>query len=67
ARSVEGGVELSWTMRPQTSYSVLSSPHMSTQPWTEETTILGGKSGGPSAWIDVDRTSTLKFYRIGIE
>jgi len=67
ARSVEGGVELSWTMRPQTSYSVLSSPHMSTQPWTEETTILGGKSGGPAVWVAPSATSALKFYKIAIE
>jgi len=64
----ENNVELSWIMRPLRTYAILSTFDLTTtQPWVEETTISGGKSGGPAAWVDVDATSTLKFYRIGIK
>jgi len=65
-RDVES-VQLSWTMRPQTIYTVLSSFDVTAQPWAEETTILGGKTGGPAVWIDPSASSALKFYKIGIE
>lgn len=67
ARNTESSVELSWIMRPARSYTVLSSFDMSTQPWGEETTILGGKTGGPAVWADPGASSALKFYKIAIE
>jgi hypothetical protein len=66
-RETPTDVELSWTMRPLKSYTVLSSFDMTAQPWAEETRILGGKSGGPALWVDPSATSARKFYRIGIE
>jgi hypothetical protein len=65
--NTETNVELSWTMRPARSYTVLSSLGLTAQPWTEETTILGGKTGGPASWLDPDASSALKFYKIAIE
>jgi hypothetical protein len=64
-RNIETNVELSWTMRPQTIYKVLSSSDMLLAPWTEETTILS-RTGGPAVWVDPGATSALKFYRIEI-
>jgi hypothetical protein len=63
----QSNVELSWTMRPLTSYTILSSFDMMLQPWSEETTIFGGKTGGPASWIDPGATSALKFYKIELE
>ncbi len=45
ARRTEGDIELSWDARPVRRYTVLSSHDLATQPWAEETTISGGKSG----------------------
>jgi hypothetical protein len=67
ASNTENNVQLSWTMRPLTSYTVLSSFDVTAQPWAEETTILGGKTGGPALWVDLAASSALKFYKIGIE
>jgi hypothetical protein len=67
ARNPESNVGLSWTMRPARSYTVLSSSDMMLLPWTEETTILGGKTGGPGLWLDPGASSALKFYKIAIE
>jgi hypothetical protein len=67
ATNTESNVELSWTMRPLQSYTVLSSFDMTAQPWTEETTIPGGKSGGPASWIDPAASSALKFYKLAVE
>lgn len=61
------GIELSWTMRPQTAYTVLSSFDVAAEPWTHETMILGGETGGPAVWLDPATTSPLKFYKIAIE
>jgi len=66
-RNTPTEVELSWAMRPQRSYTILSSFNMTAEPWTEETTMLGGKSGGPAVWVDPSATSALKFYKIAIE
>ena len=66
-RNAESSVELSWTMRPVTSYTLLSTFDMTLQPWTEETTIFGGKTGGPASWIDPDASSSLKFYRLEVK
>jgi len=66
-RNTESNVGLSWTMRPQRSYTVFSSSDMILPPWAEETTILGGKTGGPASWIDPSASSALKFYKIAIE
>jgi hypothetical protein len=66
-RNIESDVELSWTMRPQKSYTVLSSFDVTAQPWSEETTILGGKTGGPAAWVDPAASSSLKFYRLEVK
>jgi hypothetical protein len=66
-RKTESDIELSWAMRPQRSYTILSSFNMTAEPWTEETTMLGGKSGGPASWIDADGTCTAKFYRIELK
>jgi hypothetical protein len=63
----QNNVELSWTMRRQTIYTVLSSSDMVGQPWTEETTILGGKTGGPASWVEPSTASALKFYKIAIQ
>jgi hypothetical protein len=63
----ETEVELSWTMRPLKTYTVLSSFDMMLQPWAEETTIFGGKTGGPTSWLDPGATSAIKFYKIEIE
>jgi hypothetical protein len=63
----ETEVELSWTMRPLKTYTVLSSFDMMLQPWAEETTIFGGKTGGPTSWLDPGTTSALKFYRVEIK
>ncbi len=63
----QSNVELSWTMRPQKSYTVLSSFDMTAQPWAEETTTFGGKTGGPAVWVDPSESSGIKFYKIGIE
>jgi hypothetical protein len=65
-RNIESNIELSWTMRPARNYTVLSSFDMMLQPWVEETTILGGKTGGPASWIDPGASPALKFYRIEI-
>ncbi len=67
ARNTETDVELSWTMRASRSYTVLSSSDMMLQPWAEETTILGGKTGGLAVWVDPGTSSPLKFYRVEIE
>jgi len=66
-KSEENHVELSWTTRPARTYTVLSTSDMVLQPWTEETTILGGKTGGPAVWVDPGPSSPLKFYRLEIE
>lgn len=66
-RNTESNVELSWTMRPLKSYTVLSSFDVTAQPWAEETTIFGGKTGGPASWIDPAASSAVKFYKIEIE
>lgn len=63
----QSSVELSWTMRPLRSYTVFSSPELTAEPWTEETTIPGGRTGGPASWLDPSSSSALKFYKIGIE
>jgi hypothetical protein len=63
----QSNVELSWIMRPLGSYTVLSSSDMMLQPWAEETTIFGGRTGGPAVWVDPSASSALKFYKIGIE
>jgi hypothetical protein len=66
-RSTPTDIELSWTMRPVTTYTVLSTFDITAQPWTEETTFSGGKTGGPASWLDLDASSALKFYRIAVE
>jgi hypothetical protein len=66
ATNPESKVELSWTMRPARSYTVFSSSDMTLHPWVEETTMLGGKNGGPASWLDPDASSALKFYKIQI-
>jgi len=60
-------VQLSWTMRPLKSYTVFSTSDMLLQPWSEETTIHGGRTGGPAVWLDPSASSALKFHKIGIE
>ena len=67
ARNTESNVALSWVMRPLKSYTVFSTSDLLLQPWAEETTILGGKTGGPALWVDLDASSALKFYKIEIE
>jgi hypothetical protein len=66
-KNTESNVELSWTMLPMTSYTVLSSFDVTAQPWAEETTIHGGRTGGPGLWLDPGASSALKFYKIAIE
>jgi hypothetical protein len=66
-RDALNGVRLSWTMRPEKTYTVLSNPDMTTPSWGEAATILGGSLGGPAAWADPDSSPALKFYRIAIE
>lgn len=66
-RETETDVQLSWTMRPLTSYTVLTSFDMMLQPWAEETTIFGGKSGGPASWLDPAASSSLKFYKLEVK
>jgi hypothetical protein len=66
-RKTETEVELSWIMRPLKTYTVLSNLDMILQPWAEETTIFGGKTGGPASWLDPAATSAIKFYKIEIE
>jgi hypothetical protein len=60
-------VQLSWTMRPLTTYTVLSSFDITAQPWTDEATFFGSKSGGPALWTDSDASSALKFYKLEIK
>ena len=67
ARNGVGNTELSWTMRPQMSYTVFSTSDVLLQPWAEETTIFGGKTGGPASWIDPDASSALKFYKLEVK
>jgi hypothetical protein len=66
-REPASDVQLSWTMRPLTTYTLLSSFDITAQPWTEETTISGGKTGGPASWIDVGASSALKFYKLEVK
>jgi hypothetical protein len=66
-RNTETDVELSWTMRPVTTYTVLSSFDITAQPWTDEATFFGSKSGGPALWTDSDASSALKFYKLEIK
>jgi hypothetical protein len=67
ATNIESRIELTWTMLPMTSYTVLSGFDMTAQPWSEETTIHGGRTGGPASWIDLDASSVLKFYRLEVK
>ena len=67
ARNIATDVELSWTMRPVTTYTVLSSFDITAQPWVEETTIFGGKTGGPASWLDPDASPSLKFYKLEVK
>ncbi|MDP2897310.1 MAG: choice-of-anchor Q domain-containing protein [bacterium] len=66
-RSTPTDIELSWTMRPLTTYTVLSTFDITAQPWAEEATIFGGKTGGPAVWVDPSAASALKFYKLEIE
>ena len=61
------GVRLTWTMRPEKTYTVLSNLDMAGPSWAEAATILAGSLGGPAAWADPDSSPALKFYRIAIE
>jgi parallel beta-helix repeat protein len=62
-------VSLNWICREGMTYTIWSSPVLSTiwpEEWTEEATI-GLEEQLPWTWTDPDLTSTCKFYRIELK